>query len=255
MAAGLKQAGAELALKDGLLNGNRYLALFSAEGTEFSGNNYTRNLIVLADWQADGRVYENSGAETFGPPQPAGWDEITHWGLFDASTSGSLLFDVDITDTSAPGIGASVSAAAEAIGYSFTGVTSEGSKAALAEGIVSGTRALSLHNAGTPTKSNAIQTNGTVGTDETLLQIGITAGQWTTTTPQTTQHRARNNVVRSFGIQSANLPQPASVALRDGTDHTAEILWSTTLTADDPNIGDALQFAVNSLVIPLTITA
>ena len=253
MAIGLKEEGAALAFKGGLLNGNRWIALFSAEGTELSGNGYARNPIVLADWQADGAVYENSGAETFGPPTPAAWLAITHWGLYDALTGGNLLLDVDITDTDPPGIGASVSAAAEAIGYSFSGVTTQGSIAALSEGLLSGTRRLTLHNAATPTKSNAINTDGSVGTTGTPVTVAATAGQWTTDTPSNTNHRARNNVILNYGIQTADLPDPQSVAIRNGTDHTAEILWSAALTADDPGLGDALQFAAQAIVIPLTI--
>ena len=264
MAYGIKLAGAQLAYKGGLLNATRFIGLFSAEGTELTGNNYARVSIALAGWQADGSEYENTAVLTFGPPQPAAWLPIDSWGLFSASSGGARLLDVDITDTAAPGIGASVTAAAEAIGYGFTGaVTQDGSIAALSEGLLSGTRYITLHPGASPSKteggdagttSNAIATNGNTAGTGTPLAVQAQAGQWTIDTSTQTNARARNNVVLSYGIQAADLPQPGSIALRDGNAHTSNILWTAALTADDPDLGDALQFNVNSIVIPMTIT-
>ena len=261
MAYGMKLGGAMLAYKGGLLNASRYIGLFSAEGTELSGNNYNRVAIALAGWQADGNEYENTAIQTFGPPNPGAWLPIDSWGLFANSTGGTRLLDVDITDTAAPGIGASVTAAAEAIGYGFTGaVTQDGSRAALSEGLLSGTRYITLHPGATPTKtggddtSNAIATNGAVNGGGTPLAAQAAAGQWTIDTSTQTNARARNNVVLSYGIQAADLPRPGSIALRDGNAHTSNILWTAALTADDPDLGDALQFNVNAIVIPMTIT-
>ena len=269
MASGIKEAGASLAFKGGLLNGNRWIGLFSAEGTEISGNDYARVSMTLSDWQADGAEYENSGVETFGPPRPGAWPALTHWGLFDAVTAGNLLFDVDMTDTDPPGVGASVTAAAEALGWSFTGaVSTNGSLAALTTGLLSGTRAISLHNAATPVVAetpdgssgatgNAINTDGTVGAaaGKTMVAVSVAAGDWDVDSPSNTNRRARNNRVLSYGIQTADLPDPLSMAIRNGSAHNSQILWTAALTADDPGLGDALQFGVNSIVIPLTMTA
>ena len=265
MAYGMKLGGANLAFKGGLLNATRYIGLFSAEGTELSGNNYNRVGIALAGWQADGSEYENVAVQTFGPPNPGAWLPIVGWGLFANSTGGTRLFDVDITDTAAPGIGASVTAAAEAIGYGFTGaVTSDGSLAALSEGLLSGTRYITLHPGASPTKteggdagttSNAIATNGAVNGGGTPLAVQAQASNWTVDNTSNTNARARNNAVLSYGIQAADLPQPGSIALRDGNAHTSNILWTAALTADDPDLGDALQFNVNAITIPMTITA
>ena len=262
MAYGIKFGGAQLAYKGGLLNGTRHIGLFSAEGTELAGNNYTRVSIALAGWQADGSEYENTAVQTFGPPQPAAWLPIDSWGLFASSSGGTRLLDVDITDTAAPGIGASVTAAAEAIGYGFTGAAStEGSLAALSEGLLSGTRYITLHVGATPNRtagddtSNAISTDGSSAGGGTPLAVQATATQWTVDMTNQTNARARNNVVLSYGIQAADLPRPGSIALRDGNAHTSNILWTAALTADDPDLGDALQFNVNAIVIPMTITS
>ena len=264
MAYGLKQAGGELAFKGGLLNGQRYIGLFSAEGTELSGNNYARNGIVLADWQADGAEYENANVEAFGPPQTNDWLALDSWGLFTTSTGGTRILDVDMTDTDPPTLGASVSAMAEALGWGFTGsVTSAGSIAALSEGLLSGTRYLTIHNAATPlstnagasTTSNAYSTNGNTNGTGTMIAVQAQAAHWTTDLATATNLRARNNRVLSLGRQVADLTKPQSVALRNGNAHTSDILWTSALTATDPDLGDTLQFNVNGIVIPLTITS
>ena len=72
-----------------------YVALYtsapsdSGGGTEVSGNNYAR--VLHSSWTtASGGATSNSGAITF--PTPSGvWGTVTHFGLFDASTSGNLL--------------------------------------------------------------------------------------------------------------------------------------------------------------------
>ena len=263
MTVGIKLAGANAAYKGGLLNATRYLALFSAEGTELTGNNYSRVAMTLSDWTADGAEYENSMQEVWGPPQPNAWLAVTHWGLFDADSAGNLLLDVDITDTNAPGIGASVAAAMAQIGFGITGrASTAGSVAALSEGILSGTRYLTLHSAATPlatdagesTTSNAIATNGSMDGSGTPVSVVVAAGDWTLDTQPAGTRRARNNKVLTFGLQTANLPDPLSVAFRDGNAHTSNILWHTDLTADDPNLGDTLSFAANALVLTLPFT-
>jgi len=267
MAFGLKKAGADLAYKGGLLNGNRYIALFSAEGTELTAAGYSRILMTLADWQSDGAVYENRAQEIFGPPG-AVWPAIVGWGLYDALTSGNLLFDVDAPDTDPPALNALVAAAAEAIGWSFTGVTSAGSLKAMNEGLLSGTRYLSLHAGSSAVQANsadgrgsqdgnAINTDGTSGAaaGKTMLTVSIAASQWTLDDASVTNRRARNNVVRGFGIQTANLPDPMSYAFRDGNAHNSNILASATLTSEDPDVGDALSFDANAIAFHCTLAA
>ena len=268
MASGLKEAGATLTFKGGLLNGNRYIGLFSAEGTELSGNGYARKLIALAGWTEDGAEYENTAAVTFGPPNPA-WAAITHWGLFSAQTSGNLLFDVDITDTDVPQVGADVTAAMKVLGAGFTGaVSTDGSIAAMKEGLLQGTRYISLHNHAVPAVAdsddgtgsadgNHINTDGSVGaaSGKTMVAVAAAAADWTVDSPSNTNRRARNNKQLQYGVQTADLPDPLSIAIRDGNMPTSKILWTSALTSPDPQLGDALHFAANGIVIPCTMTA
>lgn len=73
-----------------------YVALFSGISdipagtvTELSGNGYARQ-VVSFDSASDG-VAVNSSSLTFGPAT-ADWDTVTYFGVYDAITSGNLLF-------------------------------------------------------------------------------------------------------------------------------------------------------------------
>lgn len=72
-----------------------WMALFTdnpdedASGTEVSGGSYARKEITFA--AASGGSASNSGAVTF--PAPTGdWGTITHAAIFDAETTGNMLF-------------------------------------------------------------------------------------------------------------------------------------------------------------------
>lgn len=71
-----------------------YLALFTAApsdaggGTELSGNGYARQDITFGS--ASSAVASNTGAHTF-TASGGDWGDITHWALFDASTTGNML--------------------------------------------------------------------------------------------------------------------------------------------------------------------
>ena len=260
----LKLSGADLLFKGGLLAGNKYIGLIDGSDAEFSGNAYVRQLASgfggAGYWQADGNEYENREVETF--PQPtAAWPAIAKWGLYDASTSGNLLLDVALgSPTAAPQIGAMVSAAAEALAIGVSGITVAGSIASMMGGLFSGTRAFTLHT-GSPgtTGANLIFTDGTVwnGSNEgskTPLNVTTAAADWTLSTVSTPdRRRARNNKILNYGQQTADLPAPTHVALRDGTAHDSAVLWSSTMTANDPGLGATLRFLANTFAFYLPI--
>jgi hypothetical protein len=94
----------------------RYIALFTAApsdsggGTEVSGGAYARAQLDASttNWtntQASGSgvssgtggVTQNNATITFPAPSVANWGVVTHWGMFDASTSGNLLFHGALT--------------------------------------------------------------------------------------------------------------------------------------------------------------
>ena len=74
---------------------NVYLALFTSDptdagsGTEVSGSGYSRQLITFG--ASSGGTASNSSEETF-TASGGDFGTVTHIGLFDASTSGNLLF-------------------------------------------------------------------------------------------------------------------------------------------------------------------
>jgi hypothetical protein len=73
-----------------------YVALYTAApsdaggGTEVSGNAYARVAITFS--AASGGSTSNSGTLTFATPTPSGWGTVTHFGIFDASSGGNLLY-------------------------------------------------------------------------------------------------------------------------------------------------------------------
>ncbi len=74
---------------------NVYLALSTAtidddaSGTELSGNGYARQAITFA--AASGGSVSSNATVTF-PTATGSWGTISHWSIWDASTTGNLLF-------------------------------------------------------------------------------------------------------------------------------------------------------------------
>lgn len=81
----------------------------SAAGTEVSGGSYARVAVSKADASYKGShgsatgvssgtsgTASNAAAVTF-PAPTANWGVVTHWGIWDASTSGNLLVCDDLT--------------------------------------------------------------------------------------------------------------------------------------------------------------
>lgn len=88
-----------------------YVALYTAApsdaggGTEVSGGSYARVATAGADWNAasSGSV-SNAAALTF-PTASGSWGTVTHFGLFDASTTGNLLAWGSLTTSKSVGSG------------------------------------------------------------------------------------------------------------------------------------------------------
>ena len=74
-----------------------YVGLFTAApsdaggGTEVSGGSYARVNANTSFGSASGTAIANDGAITF-PTASASWGTVTHFGVFDASTAGNLLY-------------------------------------------------------------------------------------------------------------------------------------------------------------------
>lgn len=60
-----------------------------ASGTELSGNNYTRKAVTFAS-AASGSISSNAAVEF--NAASGSWGTISHWGIWDAATSGNLLY-------------------------------------------------------------------------------------------------------------------------------------------------------------------
>ena len=97
---------------------NVFMALFTSNptdansGTEVSGNGYSRQAITFN--AASSGSATNSSAETF-TASGGNFGTITHFGIFDASTSGNLLYHGALTDDKVIEDGDSLVVAAGAI--------------------------------------------------------------------------------------------------------------------------------------------
>lgn len=115
-----------------------YVALYTAApsdsggGTEVSGNNYSRASVTssLANWagtQSTGSTTASSGtggstsnnaAITFATPS-ASWGTVTHFGIFDAASTGNLLFWGALTTSKTINSGDTVSFPAGTLSVTF----------------------------------------------------------------------------------------------------------------------------------------
>lgn len=74
-----------------------YIALYTAApsdsggGTEVAGNGYSRQAVTFSAASEPGGTTDNSGSVSF-TASGGNWGTITHVGIFDASTSGNLLW-------------------------------------------------------------------------------------------------------------------------------------------------------------------
>lgn len=115
-----------------------YVALFtsacsdSAGGTEVTGNNYSRASVTagLTQWagtqsagsttasSGTGGQTSNNGTISFATPSGS-WGTVSHWGLYDASSSGNLWVCAALTVSKTINSGDSVSFAAAALTVTF----------------------------------------------------------------------------------------------------------------------------------------
>ncbi len=97
---------------------NVYIGLFTSNptdansGTEVSGNGYSRQVITFN--AASSGSATNSSAETF-TASGGNFGTVTHFGIFDASSSGNLLYHGALTDDKVIEDGDSLVVAASAI--------------------------------------------------------------------------------------------------------------------------------------------
>lgn len=84
-------------------------------GTEVSGGSYARKSTAGADWNAAASgSTSNANAITFVTPTGS-WGTATHFGLFDAATTGNLLWWGSLTTSKTIGSGDTASFAAGAL--------------------------------------------------------------------------------------------------------------------------------------------
>ena len=83
-------------------------------GTEVSGNGYSRQSVAWTQATGTGGTTSNVDIETF-TASGGSWGSVTHIGIFDASTSGNLLWHGSLTTPKTVADGDSLQFAAGAI--------------------------------------------------------------------------------------------------------------------------------------------
>jgi hypothetical protein len=87
-----------------------YVALYTAApsdsggGTEVSGSGYSRQTVTFAAASSPAGTTDNTGAVSF-TASGGSWGTITHMGIFDAATSGNLLWHGALTASKTVGDG------------------------------------------------------------------------------------------------------------------------------------------------------
>ena len=102
---------------------NTYLALFTsnpaadASGDELSGGSYARQELSFA--VSSGQTVTSNAAIAFTDMPSTGGSPVTHWAVFDASTSGNMLAYGALPSSIAANSGDEVSIDSGAIDFSF----------------------------------------------------------------------------------------------------------------------------------------
>lgn len=120
-----KNTNASATIPLGLDGTNVWVGLFTATpsdtggGTEVSGGSYARVAVVRtgAGWNTAAgtlALSDNTGAITF-PTATGSWGTVTQFGIFDAATTGNLLYWGDLTASKTVGNGDTASFAAGAL--------------------------------------------------------------------------------------------------------------------------------------------
>lgn len=107
--------------------GTVYVALFTTavaedgSGTEVSGTSYARVAVTnnATNWPAASGGVKSNGTEIAFPTAGGSWGTVTHWAIFDASTSGNCLVYGALTASKSIGTGDTAKFAIGAIDLTF----------------------------------------------------------------------------------------------------------------------------------------
>lgn len=96
-----------------------YVSLHTADpgetgASEVSGNSYARSLagVGSANWTRTSQTVTNDNPVTFTGPTPSAWATVTHFGFWDAATSGNFIGGNALDNSRAPEVDVALSFAA-----------------------------------------------------------------------------------------------------------------------------------------------
>ncbi len=228
-----------------------YVALYQTDptdadsGTEVAGGSYARQQVTAWDDPAATRATQNTNAITY-PTATAAWGTVTHVGVRDHLTAGSLLFYGQLTSSKIIGINDIFSIAAGALDISLGGAFSNYLGGSLISHILRNT---AYTTPGTLVYAALYQTdptNADTGTEVTgtgYARLQITA--WDAPSNGATQ----NTGEASFGAAGGDWGTVLAVGIRNNS-AAGNLLFGGTLDASKiVASGDTFKFPAGALDI------
>ena len=233
-----------------------YVALHTANptdagtGAEVSFTNYAR--IQVTAWDAPGtsRATQNTNAINFATPGSNGNADVTHIGIWDASTSGNLLFYGALNTAKSIQNGVPFSIAAGDIDISFGGAVSNYLAGKWIDHVLRNTAYTSPGTSiyvGLSTTQTAAA-GGTSVSGNNYSRVQVTA--WDA--PSSTNGATQNTNQISFPTPSGSWGTPDSVDVWDAST-TGNLLYFGTYTGGGAiGSGDSVSFAAGALDITIS---
>jgi hypothetical protein len=227
-----------------------YVSLHTADptdagtGTEVSGTAYARVQVTAWDVPAS-RATQNTNAITWSAAG-SNWGTVTHIGIWDALTTGNMLFYGQLTPSKAVGTGATFSIGAGDLDVTLDGAFSNYLSHALLSHILRNTAYTSpgtsvyvaLYTA-SPTQADS----GTEVSGSSYARVQVTA--WDA--PGATDGATQNTNAITFATPSGSWGAVTHTGIRDALTTGNLLFWGAVGASFTPTSGDTVQFAAGAL--------
>ena len=233
-----------------------YVALHTANptdagtGAEVTFTNYARQQVTAWDAPGSSRATQNTNAITFPTPGSNGNAQVTHIGIWDAATSGNLLFYGALTTPKDIQNGIPFSIAAGALDISFGGAISNYLAGKWIDHVLRNTAYTSPGTSiyiGLSTTQTAAA-GGTPASGNNYSRVNVTA--WDA--PSSTNGATQNTGAINFATPSGTWGTPDSVDIWDAST-SGNLLYFGSITGGGAiSANDAVSFAAGALDITIS---
>ena len=232
-----------------------YVSLHTADptdagtGTEVSGTSYARVQVTAWDAPAS-RATQNTNAITWSAAG-SNWGTVTHIGIWDASTTGNLLFYGALTTSKNVTTGTTFSIAAGDLDVTVDGAFSNYLSHALLSHILRNT---AYTSPGTSvyvalyTASPTAADSGTEVSGNNYARVQVTA--WDA--PGATNGATQNTNTISFATPSGSWGAVTHTGIRDALTTGNLLFWGAVDSSFTPTLNDVVQFAAGALDVTVS---